>query len=137
MGMFDFLKRKGKEDELGGDFGLGPEPAFPEAGGGMPGVPSMTAFGGPGMPPEGMPQGMPGTAPVFGRQAPTPMAPMSIQMSQPSYPQQQQQMDTRTMSDMVRNQMDTISYKIDSLRTSIDRLADKLDFIERYLAGRR
>lgn len=136
MALFNFLKKKKEDDfgDLGGDFG--PEPAFPGAGG-MPGMPESRA-----MQPGAVPPG-----PATGRQdlftnepqMPQPMTPTPMQF-QPQQPQMQQQGfggDMRAVTDIFRSQIDVVVSRLDSLKASVDRVNDRMEYIERYLVGRR
>lgn len=161
MALFDFLKKK---EEPAGDLGpdFGPEPAFPGAGGMPPGMPGMPPMGGmpgmggqmpgmQGMPPMGGdmfgqgPGGQRGGAQFFGepqmQQGPPmqPMTPTTISF-QPQQPQgfgPQPGFGESRSSDVLRGQIDVVLTKLDSLKASIDRLNERMEYIERYLIGRR
>jgi hypothetical protein len=159
-------KKEDDLGDLGGDLGadFGAEPAFPGAGGnaGMPNMPNMPGMGGPipGMPSGGIPgmpnmqggnmfgQDMGGGAQGFQMPPPPPgmaqpMSPTSISF-QPQPFQQQQSFgqsqgagsDSRMIADMVRNQIDVVVTRLDSLKASVDRINERLEYIERYLIRR-
>jgi hypothetical protein len=161
MALFDFLKRKGKDEDLG-DLGMpGAGGEFPPIDTGFPGpdmggMPGMQGMQGMpqqrGYPPQmqgqgmGMPQRAPQGYPGQEFSIPPAIQPINIplgpqqQYGAPQYGPQQYnppQNDMRAVSDMVRNQIDVISSKFDSMKATLDRINERLDYIEKYLIGRR
>jgi len=138
MALFDLFKKKKDEfEDLGMPESMGGD--FPPIDTGYPG-PDMG-----GLPPMGPPQGrgfpQPQNIPSqYQGFIPQPIQPISIPMSGPQqYGQmpQQQQFDMRTFNDMFRSQVDLIVSKVDSMKATLDRINERLDYIERYLIGRR
>ena len=128
MGLFDFLK-KNKEDELGdlgGDFGE------PGAGLGMPGP------GGVPPPRPGAVGGVPGSPALFGGAEQQPVPPPPAQPISPTPinlgPQPVQIQRTPGMD--IASKIEVLNSKIDSLRIAIERVNDRLEFLERFLKGR-
>ena len=163
MGIFDFLKRKDEDEDLDLDspeFGetpnlagtgrqrMGQPPGTAgrgTPGSGIPGTPGSGIPGTPGGRMSGTPGNeTPGRSPLFGAEpsvpsgTPSATAPGTTQpMQQPGFGQRYQQPPGAPPEvEATRNSIQLIISKLDGLKVSIDRLNDRLEYLERSLIGR-
>ncbi|HDQ59738.1 MAG TPA: hypothetical protein ENN30_00935 [Candidatus Woesearchaeota archaeon] len=137
MGLFDFLKKKKDEDDDldldSPEFGETPDLADPLGGsppdvGGMPGV---------GQRPMQQMPGVPGQAPLFGTEPEQPSQ-MDVPppMTRPGFGQQQMAPPGPPPEfESMQHSLNLLASRLDAIKVSIDRLTDKIEYLERYLMG--